>query len=147
AGDGFHGAGGAHTPRRPRTQDGSCEALRGLRARCAVRRPGRYNVRGQPDAPVPKRSFRIAELGSATSSRRLPQDRAAYVSRCILYTATRSNPSPQRRLLFLHHVDRNLGRYIPMQPHRHLVLTELLDGLVELDLAAIDSIILPLERF
>ena len=49
-------------------------------------------------------------------------------------------------LLFFDYVDRDLGGDVAVQPHRDLVLAELLDGLVELDLAAVDGEVLLLER-
>jgi hypothetical protein len=45
---------------------------------------------------------------------------------------------PEELLFFLHYVDGHFDGHVFVQPHRHLELAELFDGLFELNLAPVD---------
>src|SRR5580658_8195847 len=49
-------------------------------------------------------------------------------------------------LVLFDHVNRNLHRYIPMQPDRRLIVAELLDRLLQIHLAPVDRVSLLFER-
>ena len=58
----------------------------------------------------------------------------------------RGQAGPKKELLFFRHHHCNLGGDILVELHRNLELTQLLDRLVELNLAAIDGEILGFQR-
>ena len=85
-----------------------------------------------------KRMSGIERIGSELCD---VDDRAIGI-RELQIEGTGANRPPGTKLLFFCDDDRDFGRYFPVQAHGDFVLAELLDGLVQLDFAAIDGEVL-----